>query len=36
MAKNNSGKCLIKQKEDGSFIQICTCKNGSAYCKTNK
>jgi len=28
--------CLIKQKEDESFIQICNCKFGSEHCKTNQ
>jgi len=28
--------CMVKQKEDGSFVQICNCKNGSGHCENNK
>ena len=28
--------CLVKEKEDGSFIQICNCKHGSDNCKNNE
>ena len=27
--------CMVKQKEDGSFVQICNCKNGSGNCENN-
>jgi len=25
--------CMVTKKEDGSFVQICNCKNGSSCCK---
>jgi hypothetical protein len=24
--------CMVEVKEDGSFVQICNCKNGSSNC----
>ena len=24
--------CMVKQKEDGSFVQICNCEHGSDNC----
>jgi hypothetical protein len=27
---------MVKEKEDGSFVQICNCKNGSGNCENNK
>ena len=28
--------CMVKQKEDSSFVQLCNCKNGSDHCENNK
>jgi hypothetical protein len=25
--------CMVKEKEDGSFVQLCNCKHGSSNCK---
>jgi hypothetical protein len=27
--------CMVKEKEDGSFVQICNCEHGSDNCTNN-
>lgn len=28
--------CLVNQKPDGSFVQICNCPYGSEHCENNE
>ena len=35
LCKDCKKMCLVNQKEDGSFIQICNCEFGSDNCNNN-